>query len=82
MIYKHLYQSPASFYFSGLCPTSVFCGFLDSVFVCFASINHRSKLMAKLVYISPVIQYLQAHENDAINSPSNPEPILPNTSLI
>lgn len=32
------------------------CVFLDSVFVCLAPINYRTKLMAKVVYISPEIQ--------------------------
>ena len=34
----------------------VSCVFLDSAFVYSASINYSSKLIAKVVYISPVIQ--------------------------
>lgn len=37
---------------------SVFCVFLDSVFVNLAPVNYRSTLMAKIVYIPTVIQSL------------------------
>ena len=44
--------------------------FLDSVFVCLASINHRAKIMVKVVYISLVIQLLQAYNIfQALNQP-------------
>lgn len=35
--------------------------FLDSVFVCLASVHHRAKITVKVAYISLVIQLLQVY---------------------
>lgn len=74
MPYRHYINHLTPFIFLAnvlpLCSNSVLP---DSVFIYFAYINHRSKLMARLVYISPAIQFLQVHENHIAISPTNPE---------
>lgn len=58
--------------------------FLDSIFVCLASISHQAKLKAKVVYISSVSQLSWVLENllqtlQQITSPSSQPPPLSNS---
>ena len=55
--------------------------FVNSIFVYLVPNNHRDKLTAKLVYISPEFQLLQGYENDIRNPPDNQDSILPTISF-